>query len=228
MTTPTLNSVYPPSVSDLLPKARDLAAELGAVPSRNRLMTEFRIGAPKATAIRDALLAEQSGEVVTTVTKIGESVTTVTVDGSGEPDGVSGSEPSPAGELISTTTVAEINAEPLAIPYGHPDTPTAPVAAMPRRKSVRTWPLVLLALPAFVAVWSGWVGLGSLTGFGVVHPLPGIADGFAINSAITLPVGVETYAAFALRVWISGAVPATARRFAKASAIGSLALGALG
>jgi hypothetical protein len=87
---------------------------------------------------------------------------------------------------------------------------------------------VLLALPAFVAVWSGWVGLGELTGFGVVHPLPGIADDFTINSAITLPIGVETYAAFALRVWLSGQVPASARRFAKVSALSALVLGALG
>jgi cytochrome bd-type quinol oxidase subunit 2 len=88
--------------------------------------------------------------------------------------------------------------------------------------------VLLLALPAFVAVWSGWVGLGELTGFGVVHPLPGIADGFTINSAITLPIGVETYAAFALRVWLSGRVPAKARRFAKVSALAALGLGALG
>jgi cytochrome bd-type quinol oxidase subunit 2 len=62
----------------------------------------------------------------------------------------------------------------------------------------------------------------------VVHPLPGIADGFTINSAITLPIGVETYAAFALRVWLSGQVPVRARRFAKVSALSALGLGALG
>ena len=96
-------------------------------------------------------------------------------------------------------------------------------------RPVRSWPVLLLALPAFVAVWSGWVGLGTLTGFGIVHPLPGIADGFTINTAITLPIGVETYAAFALRVWLSGQVVHDgARRFAKWSAIGSLLLGGLG
>jgi hypothetical protein len=52
-------------------------------------------------------------------------------------------------------------------------------------RPVSRWPLLLLAAPAFVAVWSGWVGLGSLAGFGMVHPLPGIADEFSINSAIT-------------------------------------------
>jgi len=89
----------------------------------------------------------------------------------------------------------------------------------------------LLALPAFVAVWSGWVGLGGLTGFGLVNLLPGIVDngGWAtLDTSILLPIGVETYGAYALRVWMSGAVPARARTFARRSAIGSLTLGAVG
>lgn len=99
-------------------------------------------------------------------------------------------------------------------------------------RRVGSWPLALLAAPAGVAIWGGWVGLGELTGFGEVNLLPGIVDpdGWAtINSAITLPVGVEAYAAYALRAWLGGvAVPARARRFARWSAIGSLVLGAAG
>ncbi|GAB3265209.1 hypothetical protein GCM10027456_48500 [Kineosporia babensis] len=95
----------------------------------------------------------------------------------------------------------------------------------PRR---RAWPVLLLALPAFVAIWSGWVELGGMTGFGEVKPLPGIAEGFVINTAITLPIGVETYAAYALNVWLSGGTSRRATRFARASALGSLALGAGG
>ncbi|WP_200926581.1 hypothetical protein [Sphaerimonospora mesophila] len=92
----------------------------------------------------------------------------------------------------------------------------------------RRWPLLLLALPAFVATWSGWVGLGELTGFGPVKPLPGISD-FEVNTAITLPIGVETYAAYALGAWLSGRqLSAATRTFAKWSAIGSLTLGMLG
>lgn len=98
--------------------------------------------------------------------------------------------------------------------------------AAPKRVSV--WPLVLLALPAFVAIWSGWVGLGEMAGFGIIHPLPGIADGFKMNTAITLPIGVEAYAAYALRVWLSGAVAGRARAFARNSAIVSLVVGCLG
>ncbi|MBB5920988.1 hypothetical protein FHR81_002026 [Actinoalloteichus hoggarensis] len=96
------------------------------------------------------------------------------------------------------------------------------------RKPPAAWPVLLLALPAFVAIWSGWVGLGELTGFGVVNPLPGIWDSLALNTAITLPIGMEVYAAYALRVWLSGDVPPEARRFAQVSAIGSLIVGAAG
>lgn len=129
---------------------------------------------------------------------------------------------------------------PSAVPDAEPDEPeaaeqpptgevtpqaTRPAAAVPARTP---WWLLGLIAPAFVAIWSGWVGLGGLTGFGPVHLLPGIADNFEINTAITLPIGMETYAAYALKVWLSPALPARARRFAKWSASGSLLLGAAG
>jgi len=53
------------------------------------------------------------------------------------------------------------------------------------------WPLLLIGALAAVAIWSRWVGLGGLCGIGVIHPLPGIWDSLRINTAITLPVGVE-------------------------------------
>jgi cytochrome bd-type quinol oxidase subunit 2 len=88
--------------------------------------------------------------------------------------------------------------------------------------------VILLAAPAFVAIWSAWVGVGELAGFGPVRLLPGIADEFTINSAITLPIGMETYAAYALRVWLSDSCSFRARRFARRSAIAAFVLGALG
>ena len=99
-----------------------------------------------------------------------------------------------------------------------------------RAQAVRTWPLLVLALPAAVAVWAGWVGIGQMTGFGQVHPLPGIWDSLHLDTAVTLPVGVEAYAAYALRAWLSAsaAVSARTRRFARASALGSLLLGMAG
>jgi hypothetical protein len=36
-----------------------------------------------------------------------------------------------------------------------------------------------------------------MTGFGLVRPLPGLSDSLRINTAITLPVGVEAYGAYA-------------------------------
>lgn len=93
---------------------------------------------------------------------------------------------------------------------------------------VRRWPLFVIAAPAAVAIWSGWVGLGAMCGFGLVQPFPGIVS-WHLDTAITLPVGVEAYGAFALGVWVSErGVPDRAREFAKRSAIGALATGALG
>jgi hypothetical protein len=90
------------------------------------------------------------------------------------------------------------------------------------------WPLLLIAAPAAVAIWSGWVALGGLCGFGVVNLLPGIGGGFHLNTAITLPVGVEAYAAYALAVWMwPGAAPEV-RRFAGWSALGALLYGMAG
>lgn len=55
---------------------------------------------------------------------------------------------------------------------------------IPHGKPLPRWPLLLIALPAAVAVWTGWVGLGQLSGFGEVQPLPGI-----------LPLHVDTASA---------------------------------
>lgn len=98
------------------------------------------------------------------------------------------------------------------------------------KKTSPAWPLALIGASAFVAIWAGWVGLGRMTGFGEVVLLPGIVDEFVINSAITLPLGMEAYAAYALRVWLAppAGLPAAARRYAACSALGALGLGAAG
>ncbi|MFE0530620.1 ABC transporter permease [Micromonospora parva] len=218
MTAPTINGTrYPQPIEDLLPAARALDLPDGeAFPSRNRLMREFRIGAPKAGELL-AMLKTTPAEPPADTTGA------ATPDPAPAPAAPEAAppvdpDPTPAPEITPPTLPVEV------APVSRPDTPTPPA---PVRSAV-VWPVVLLALPAFVAIWSGWVGLGGLTGFGIVHPLPGIWDSFSINSAITLPIGVETYGAYALYVWLSGRVPERARRFAKWSALGSLAIGALG
>ncbi|SDP87923.1 hypothetical protein SAMN04487905_111150 [Actinopolyspora xinjiangensis] len=233
-----------------MPQARELAGRLGQTPSRNRLMSEFRIGARKATTVRAQLDSESetagsAGADQSVQQPVqpepGESAPGVDID---ETD--SDSLPSEEPLTHETETTEDAEADPDSSPSetseeaeeaasaSEQDTPVANPEPGERSAPASTarvpaaWPVLLLALPAFVAIWSGWVGLGSLTGFGVVHPLPGIWDSLRINTAITLPIGVETYAAYALRVWLSGRVPAQARRFAKWSALGSLALGGAG
>ncbi len=95
---------------------------------------------------------------------------------------------------------------------------------------MRSWPLLVLAVPAAAEVWSGWVGIAQMTGFGLVRPLPGIWPSLHLDTAITLPIGVEAYAAYALRAWLARdpAISARTRRFAKWSAIFSFALGMAG
>lgn len=220
MTAPTINGTrYPQPVDALLPAARTLAEQLGEVPSRNRLMREFRIGAPKADELRDRLVARGEVESLSTRTDpwdYAEPIGPDPLPSPAVPDSVPVVDASAAGlsDFPEPGSVEQVTAS------GHPGTPT-------RRRPV-VWPVALLALGAFVSVWSGWVGLGELTGFGIVHPLPGIWDSARLNTAITLPLGVEAYAAYALYVWLSGRVPDRARRFARWSAIASLVVGAAG
>ena len=105
----------------------------------------------------------------------------------------------------------------------------SPATTRPAR-TVRSWPLLVLAAPAAAEVWSGWVGIAEKTGFGRVSPLPGIWPSLHLDTTITLPVGVEAYAAYALRAWLASedAVSPRTRRFAKWSAICSFLFGMAG
>ena len=79
-------------------------------------------------------------------------------------------------------------------------------------------------------MFSGWPGIAQKTGFGLISPLPGIWPSLHLDTAITLPVGVETYAAYALRAWLARdqIISDRTRRFAKWPAICSFALGMAG
>lgn len=119
------------------------------------------------------------------------------------------------------------------VPSAPADGLTAPAPAVPASTPTvhprvpRPWPLLLIGLGAAVAVWSGWVGLGELTGFGVVRLLPGIWDSLRLNSAVVLPLSVEAYGGYALRCWLhSAGLSERTRTFARRSAFASLAIGA--
>ncbi|MQM26640.1 ABC transporter permease [Glycomyces albidus] len=236
----TTRSAYPAPVEHLVPQARALADELGSIPSRNQLKARLRIGAPKANAV----LAELADYVPNpapadpaTATAPHEPAAAPASTGPAE-DETRESRPVVDAAPAEVKPEAATLADPVApAPAAVADTGTTaaePVAGPaeadpPRtRRRLATWPVLLLMLPATVAIWSGWVGLGQLAGFGPVHPLPGIADSFVIDTSITLPIGMETYSAYALYVWLSGRAGAKAIAFARVSALLALGIGAAG
>ncbi|MEV6306092.1 ABC transporter permease [Actinoplanes sp. NPDC051861] len=219
MTTATATrSAYPRTVDELIPHARELAEQLGETPSRNKLMKTLHVGKDKANALLVALAPTPAAPASTTP----EPVEAATAEPVIEPA------PDPADFIAIDEEMAR-----LLDPSLRPAKPVEPGAAdpvvepAPKRRRPIVWPVLILCLPAFVAIWGGWVEMGRLTGFGMVTLLPGISE-FQLNTAITLPIGVETYAAYALYVWLSGMVAGTALKFAKWSALASLGLGALG
>jgi len=251
-----MTSAHPRQLDDLIAQARQLAREAGTIPSQNKLKAALHVRSERARTVLRALKEsgfDPTGTATETAVRGKEPVPAeptshrlrlVPAKGTGAepgtadttefavitgtlPEGPAGpcSEPVPIADsgAVSSASPEQVSPAPEPVPGDHPVIHRAV-------RTVSSWPVILLAAPAMVAIWSGWVGLGALTGFGMVHPLPGIADGFTINSAITLPVGVEAYAAYALRVWLATGIGADdgARQFAKWSAIGSLVLGACG
>jgi hypothetical protein len=144
---------------------------------------------------------------------------------------MAGDGPPPA----TTSGVVEVTADTASDEPGYsvnveadePLATTSVNAGEPGGRFPRSWPLIVIGVVGAVAVWSGWVSIGHLTGFGVVEPLPGIVDGFKINTAVLLPIGIEAYGGYALRVWLTSArlQPKTVA-FARRSSLASLAIGA--
>ncbi|MCU7724568.1 ABC transporter permease [Actinoplanes sp. KI2] len=235
-----VRSAYPPAIADLMPRAIELAKTTdGDLPSRNRLMKDLHIGDKKAKAVlaeltaiaeKDANRTDHWRGMVARGSLAERPPLTLVPDAPADAEPVADASPQ---ALPDASAPAENDAShPLAqtthtsTDVTSPGAEAEPVAA-PQRRPV-TWPVLILCLPAFVAIWGGWVEMGRLTGFGKVTLLPGIADHFQLNTAITLPIGVETYAAYALFVWLSGRATGDARKFAKRSAIASLLVGAFG
>jgi hypothetical protein len=240
-----MTSAYPLAPEVLAEKVRALAVEMGGWPSRNKVMTTFRVGAPKATEALDTLRAAGFDPTTPTTTPAAET----SAESAPEVDtgpGLHLVKPAPAGLAEGRSNGHRIAVEPSTAPVAGQDTrgagdevadgASSEVAQVvnpgPRRRvRVPRWPILVIALGAFVSIWGGWVGLGKLAGFGPVQLLPGIADEFVINSAITLPLGVEAYAFYALWVWLAPAaarVPARARRFACWSSAAALGVGLFG
>lgn len=228
---------------DLMVKARELAAEAREVPSIRALKTRLRVGDAKAKVAREVLLAEQrqrhadrraAMKRVTAKRPRGRRPGRAVADLAAHltellpPASVEVLRPAELERVAPPTTAegvlvpvlcgpaAPFPARPAAQVGVQPEsTPAAAVAAAPgsRRRRVATWPAFIVAFPASVAIWAGWVAIGKLTGFGRINLLPGFGRGWVVDTAITLPVGVEAYAAYAFYVALNPAAPLKARKF---------------
>ncbi|MCR3746660.1 ABC transporter permease [Lentzea californiensis] len=245
-----MTSAYPTSLDQLTDRVRSMAIDLGAWPSLRQIRQQCNVGHPKAAGALAALKssgfdpADPNGEttpVPATPRRLQVVSTKDTPDTGNHQADTDRSPVTSTSDSIPAASEAVNEVTPVAEPLT--TTETTPDVTSPRDASVqdasvtaapatsgrwRNVPLYLIALGAFVAIWGGWVGLGELTGFGPVAPLPGIADNWTINTAITLPLGMEAYAAFAMRVWLDHTKPARARRFAMWSTFAALLLGMSG
>jgi hypothetical protein len=213
------------AVDELMPAARKLAARERSVPSKRTIQRALSIGFRRASEIHAVLLAESEQRRQDRYREARAASARLT------PKPALSIRSRPALDPLPAPSAAPVAAPPAPPVFAQAAAVTAappPAAVTPLPTRVSRWPLLLLAAPAFIAIWAGWVDLGRLTGFGQVRPLPGIADHFSINTAITLPIGLETYAAYALYVWLARAGSARARTFAALSALGSLLLGFAG
>jgi hypothetical protein len=96
-----------------------------------------------------------------------------------------------------------------------------------RGRLPEAWPLLVIGIPAGAVVWSGWIGLGQLCGFGQANLTGGLIN-WTVNISLALPFSVEAYGAYALKAGLMpGRSPETkrCRKFAMTTAIGSLVLG---
>lgn len=136
----------------------------------------------------------------------------------------------PAVELVAPAIPEAAQKHPGTAPVTVNETPVAePIK--PGSKVIRTWPILIVAAGAFVAIWAGWVGLGQLTGFGDMNLLPGLVDDgkwSTVDTKITLPLGMEAYSAYAFYVLLHRSAPKRARVFAAWSSLGAVLLGMAG
>jgi hypothetical protein len=213
------------SIDELLPEARDLKRELGGLPSKDAIRKALKVRWDRASEVHRQLSVEdvqESRGARAALRKLAERKNPRRPVRPAR-------RPLPA---VSPAAVIELIREPDIGSAEAVREEVQPVEAEVFPKSSRkvaTWPLQLIALPAYVAIWAGWVALGGLTGFGPINLLPGFThDGdplLVVNTAITLPIGAEAYATYALYVLFHSAAPVRARKFAAWSALAALLIG---
>lgn len=215
---------------EMLARGRELVAD-GRMPSKRQLQKHLRTSWPNVNAVLLKLGEETAAATLERRRQARAAMRRLTSRKRSAAARVIHRDRFPTVNEIPAPTALEPVVEPPAAPAPeavreHPGPVVAPVNESPApRPFVRTWPAWIVASPAFVAIWAGWVGIGKLTGFGKVNLLPGIGKGWVIDTAITLPIGVEAYAGYAFYVALHRYAPRRARRFAAWSAGVAVLLG---
>lgn len=205
--------------------------------SRNRVISRYGIGATRATKLLDRSVEGWRTRTVGNPTRTADDQTgPVEQTDAVEPDRTDDAWTGIVADLVAPTAPVGPD-QPADEPDRQPDhdltpadqaaTQTSPAPRRPRIRGLLAG-LYVIAASAGVAIWSGWVSLGEMAGFGPVRVLPGIADHLIVNAAVALPLGMEAYAALALRVWIGGGHSDRTRRYARTSTVVSLVTGAAG
>lgn len=203
----------------------------GSIPSAEALRKTLAVRFDTASEVRDTLSRERAERRAERVRQGRAAMAAVTRRKRPRPRPQVVVAPLP--ELPAAPAVAplapavEVVAEPVREEVIESRPVVAETSSRPAQ-TVHTWPILIIAAGAFVAVWAGWVGLGGLTGFGLVNLLPGLVDdgGWAtIDTRITLPASMEAYSAYAFYVLLHRNVPRRARIFAAWSAGLAVALG---
>src|SRR5690554_3168617 len=203
-------------------------SEVDGVVDRSGVVAQASMSGPNTGPVDRAAARTESGGLVRSTARAGvadrsgpESSAGV-ADRSGGPGGAAGLVDRSGGVVrdeVDQSGPVEAAGEPVRSGLGE----TGPAVQAQRAEDAdprsgdgpdrKPWGLIIailaISLSAFTAVWGGWVGLGRLVGFGKVNLLPGfVADGgwATIDLAITLPIGIEAYAASALYVAVAGLV----------------------
>ncbi len=212
------------SVDELLPRAKELKAD-GPVPSINALQKTLRVGFRKAHEVHQRLTEEAAAARSRRAAGRRAALKRLSFQKNPDRRPAARRQVLPASPATTPASpVTERLAETVPEEVGKNPATAVTTSSEHSRRRVATWPLQLIALPAYVAIWAGWVALGKMTAFGKVTLLPGVSD-FEIDTAITLPIGAEAYAAYAMYVLFHAHAPARARRFAAWSAGAALLIG---
>lgn len=229
----TVTTVPRRTREQILAEARELVGT-GAIPSRESLRKSLGVRYDTATEVHNTLSRERAERRAGRARKARADLAKLTRRKRASPRPAVILPPLPEAPVAPVAELPALVADDMPVTVreevAEPVAEVAEASSRPARRVV-VWPLLVIACSPFIAIWGGWVGLGKMTGFGLVNLLPGIVveSGWAtLDTAITLPLGMEAYSAYAFYVLLHPNVPRQARRFAAWTALGAVVLGMAG